>query len=826
MQKRVLLFLIIVLTATVSFAQDLTGIKVCVNPGHGGHDPANDRFIPETGYWESEGNIYRGLYLRDILQSLGATVIMTRTANDDADDLPLSQIVAIANSNNVVHMHSIHSNATGTSSRANYTLMLYQGTTYAPTYADSRVMANYIGPEIYAAHRTTRCDLFGDFDFYGTGKAYLGVFKGLNMPGTLSESSFHDYIPESYRLKNQAYLKHEAWAMTKAFLKFFGKAPLTHGIVAGIVTDPDQTVTYTTITAADKKKPINNIKVTLQPGNRVYNGDNLNNGFFMFDSLMPGTYKLKYEVPGYFSDSSTVVVAASQNTFADKDLIMASFPTITAISPAPGDSLYPGKQDITIDFSRSMDTASVRAAFTISPAVPYSYAWSNGDKHLTLSSASLTFNTNFTLTIAGTAKEKHGLLFDGNKDSVSGDSYTYNFKTRKQDISAPAVETVYPAANSTDVELNPVINLGFDELLNSATISGRIKLVKTSDQTTVGGVMKYYTLTDKAVFSYFPVQLLPNETYSIVITPGLEDQFSNGTKNDIIYSFTTGNKTANVTMIDNFESGLTTNWTNPSQNLPEGIIPASVSLKTNSVYLNRFTGSSVSMQLSYGWDTNASSWLIREDLSTGAPKNVEFNSSYILQTYVFGDGSNNKFRFCVADSNNFAGHEVSPWYSVNWRGWKLVSWDMTKDGTGSWKGYGNGKLEGSLKFDGLQLTYTPGSPNTGSLYFDDLRLVQNTTVGVAEEPLSSIPKSYSLDQNFPNPFNPSTLISYQISENSFVSLKIYDMLGREVQTLVNEQQGAGKYKVNFNAAGLPSGIYIYTIRANNYTDSRKMTLLK
>ncbi|MCU7497419.1 MAG: T9SS type A sorting domain-containing protein [Ignavibacteria bacterium] len=86
--------------------------------------------------------------------------------------------------------------------------------------------------------------------------------------------------------------------------------------------------------------------------------------------------------------------------------------------------------------------------------------------------------------------------------------------------------------------------------------------------------------------------------------------------------------------------------------------------------------------------------------------------------------------------------------------------------------------------------------------------------------------SYALGQNYPNPFNPSTTISYTISKGSFVELKIYDMLGREVTTLVNKEQNAGEYKVNFNASGLPSGVYIYSIRAGEFRDSKKLALMK
>jgi len=91
---------------------------------------------------------------------------------------------------------------------------------------------------------------------------------------------------------------------------------------------------------------------------------------------------------------------------------------------------------------------------------------------------------------------------------------------------------------------------------------------------------------------------------------------------------------------------------------------------------------------------------------------------------------------------------------------------------------------------------------------------------------SEIPTTYALAQNYPNPFNPSTTIHYQIPQDGIVTLKIYDILGSEVATLVNEEKVVGKYEVNFNASALASGVYIYKIQAGSFINSKKMILLK
>ncbi|MBA4406497.1 peptidase S8 [bacterium] len=90
----------------------------------------------------------------------------------------------------------------------------------------------------------------------------------------------------------------------------------------------------------------------------------------------------------------------------------------------------------------------------------------------------------------------------------------------------------------------------------------------------------------------------------------------------------------------------------------------------------------------------------------------------------------------------------------------------------------------------------------------------------------SIPTDYALNQNYPNPFNPTTKISYSLPDANFVTLKIYDMLGSEVATLVNENKPAGKFEVEFDASRLSSGTYVYKLIAGNYQLTKKMQLVK
>jgi photosystem II stability/assembly factor-like uncharacterized protein len=107
------------------------------------------------------------------------------------------------------------------------------------------------------------------------------------------------------------------------------------------------------------------------------------------------------------------------------------------------------------------------------------------------------------------------------------------------------------------------------------------------------------------------------------------------------------------------------------------------------------------------------------------------------------------------------------------------------------------------------------------------KIISSVNSVTTVSPVSNqIPDRYSLKQNYPNPFNPSTKINFDIKNSSFASLKIFDSMGREVETLVNENLSAGSYSVEFNALNITSGIYFYTLSTEGFTETKKMILVK
>ncbi|MGB5847067.1 MAG: T9SS type A sorting domain-containing protein, partial [Ignavibacteriaceae bacterium] len=102
----------------------------------------------------------------------------------------------------------------------------------------------------------------------------------------------------------------------------------------------------------------------------------------------------------------------------------------------------------------------------------------------------------------------------------------------------------------------------------------------------------------------------------------------------------------------------------------------------------------------------------------------------------------------------------------------------------------------------------------------------NNPVGVEDEETLEIPSAFSLDQNYPNPFNPSTNIRYSIPQSSNVVIKVFDILGNEIETLVNEEKAVGTYEITWYAENLPSGVYFYQLRGGSFVETKKMVLMK
>jgi len=806
--------------STYSSAQ-VTGLKgwnIFVDPGH-----SQNENVGIYGYSEAHKVLRVGLYLQHLLLTKTDidTVFMSRT--DDQQYVGLSQRTDLANSLGADWYHSIHSDASS-DPNPNSTLLLWgqyqSGLEKIPN--GGKAMSDIITPLLSAGYRISTRGSIGDCTFYGcSGGPYLAVNRQTNMPSELSEAGFHTNPWQNQLNMNDRWKRLEAYTLFWSILKYFNIQRPTVGIATGIISDSESSQPLNgAVISIDGQVDTTDTYASLF---HLYSTDpnELHNGFYFFENLSSGTHSLTVNAVGYEPFSGNVAMVDSFFTFNDVHMISKTPPYVVLISAGDSDSLYPGLDNITINFSRPMDTASVDSKIIFSPGTPLTFNWSGGNKILTILTSSLIFNTNYHLTISGKSFDNYSHLFDGNHDGTGGDDYTYNFVTKVKDVTPPIPADIYPPANASGIELTPIIRLSFDEKVNTTTLSGKLQVIRDSDQAAVTGTLKYFVISDKGVLILFVrTPLAANQNYSIKLAPGVQDIFGNAISSEITSSFKTGNQQYSViSSIDNFDNGIGNWWVPGQSGSTAGTIPEFTNISQNSNYINFITSSYKSLNLNYAWDTTASSNLIREYYSPATPS---FNSSNILQAYLFGDGSGNKFRFAVKDNTNTI--EVSPWFNINWIGWKVINWDMTNDGTGAW--IGNGILENPLSFDSFQLGYNQGAYISSSIYFDDLRVVNKTTVDVRNEKHSTLPSDYMLGQNYPNPFNPSTQIKFALPQTAFVKLEIYNLLGQKVSTLLNEQFSAGYHTINFNANYLSSGIYIYTLTANNFISSKKMLLLK
>lgn len=202
------------------------------------------------------------------------------------------------------------------------------------------------------------------------------------------------------------------------------------------------------------------------------------------------------------------------------------------------------------------------------------------------------------------------------------------------------------------------------------------------------------------------------------------------------------------------------------------------------------------------------SWVQRYTLSTtyNYAKGILYDTSGFVYVTGSSTGSGTGLDYLTVRYNSVSGN---------------LSWFKRENGAANGNDYAGG-----IASSGPYNIYITGSANWGTptgLDFYTIRYSED--IGVI--PISkNKPVSFSLYQNFPNPFNPSTSIRFDVPKSSFVRLTVYDVLGRNINTLVNEQVLAGSYEVKWDASGVPTGIYFYKLVSDNYVETKKMILVK
>ena len=815
----------------------LSGWNIFVDPGH-----SITQNMGISGYSEAEETLQTALHLRQMLLSKTDIDTVWSSRYNDQVEVGLSERSTDANNRGASWYHSIHSNAGGPTSNDVLLLWgeLWDGTPDPPVGGEamSDIMVDLLADvmripqsgwgstgdcSFYSGWASTPCTQNG---FQGP---YLSVNRRTNMPSELSEQGHHTHPLQNQLDMNTDYCRMMAYSMFWTILDKFDLERPYPGILAGIVTDSETGIRVNGATIEVNGQSY--ITDTYESQFYQYSSDpnELHNGFYFFEDLPDSSYEVVVSAEGYYTDTLVVSeMSADFVTFLDILLAPNTPPYIVESNPEEGDSLYGAWRNPSISFSRAMDEASVEAAFSIEPATAGSFYFTSDSKRMSfLVEDTLEFLTNYTITIAGTATDFAGHPIDGNQDTVGGDAWSLHFRTGPEDMSPPFVINSTPSNGSNTVNLRPVINILWNEELDSASVTQDLIMFEmVSNSQPQPYSLEHHVINSKSVIIlYTSNDLLDSEAYRVRLLPGFTDLFGNARTLETIMNFSTANYEFNSTTIDNFEtSAVNYWWVLLGSGSTTGVLPE-ITVRDFTTDLSVFTETdSISLQINYGWDTSADSWLIREYLGGGPGRNIHFNSSKILQAWVFGDGNGNTFRFCVDDNIGGPGaHEVSPWYNVNWSGWKLVSWDMAIDGTGTWIGDGN--LDGVLEFDSFQFGYTPGNNNIGTYHIDNLRVVDRNYLGVDDIQVQQ-PTELALLPNYPNPFNPWTTIPFTLVESARAEVRIYNLRGELVTTLISGHLGAGYHETRWDASNASSGVYLIKLESMGVSQTRKIMVLK
>ncbi|HPN34405.1 MAG TPA: Ig-like domain-containing protein [bacterium] len=810
----------------------LSGWNIVLDPGHSQREN-----MGIYNYSEAEKNVRVALALRDILMRTTDidTVYLTRT--DDRQVVGLTQRSDYANSLGAAWFHSIHSNSPGAngSAETNNTLLLWgqyrSGQEKVPN--GGKKMSSYMVDLLTRGMRIPTAGSFGDCSYYGCTSSgpYLSVNRNTAMPSELSEAGFHTNPVQNTRNMNAEWKRMEAMTFYWAILAFHKIARPPVQILAGFVADQENgdLVNGATITV-DGRTYVTDSYASLF---HRYSSDPelLRNGFYYFENLQSSLLTVQVQAEDFYSDTLQVALTDTFITFKDIQLISKRPPFVQASTPVPNAQRFPAWESITLLFSRPMDPACVEKAFSLSPAAHGKFTWFNNHRSLAFKPDTLQFETEYTLTVSPEALDRYGHHLDGDQNRVAGDPFVMKFTTGPADLTPPRITGATPKPNTQNVSPEAVLNFHYSEAIDSASVhQDRILLTASGQPTPVFGKVVNYIVDNRSVLSFFPADnLQENATYKVQLLPGFSDLLGNISTQQTTFYFKTGSILFTPIMLDDFEQEANRWWAPQGSGHTTGIISEYTSLRADSLHVNLKSGSSRSLRLNYAWDTGGSAWFIREYLEGGPAKELLFDSSYVLQLWVFGDASKSQFRFCVDDrvpQAAAANHEVSPWFVIDWMGWKLVQWDMAVMPTGQW--LGDGRLDGSLAFDSIHLTYTPGGKASGTLYFDDLQIGKKITAAVNRPVAVHRPEFFSLQQNYPNPFNAETVIRYHSSESDgSMVLKIYDLNGRTVRTFADLLPG-----VQFitwdgrDESGRPvaTGVYLYQLRTAKTQQTRKMVL--
>lgn len=778
-------------------ARTAQGLKIYINPGHGGHD-ANDRnvVIPPyaagdpNGYWESNSNLSKGLQLRDMLLAKGYQVQMSRVTNTSDDDLGLSKIAQLSTESGADLFISIHSNATGTPSRVNFPLMLFRGYDSDPEKPAAKEFCTILNKYLLENQATVwthpNPNIRGDWSFYPSwGTQGLGVLRDNGITCMLSEGSYHDYIPEAYRLMSDDYCWLEAYHFRQAIDEFFGVDAETTGVIAGRINDNrfPRGGDFATF-GDDKLATIDNAVVTLYDanGDKVagYTTDAVNlNGFFLFKDVQPGNYKIEVaESDTHFSESCNVTVSADNISYANMLLQRKRLtpPQVTAYSPvwAEGDPLMLCNVPVTISFNWDMDTQATEKAFTISPAVEGKISWEDlNTKMVFTPTTPYQTGTEYTVTLSTEAAHADGMTMV--------EPLSFRFCTNDRDYMG--ILSHYPSDNAQVHYSGAAIEFRFDKKPNTTKLFNNLSCVDSN-----GNDVSFYkrglkSSTTKDVYGFFRVPFTGNltvgETYTLTLGGPLADRDGITIGDNVKVTFTAVDAThtnESATEVDNMSGN---NFAYSAEG-SIGVTTATIKASTTQKLFDK------AQEIAYTFsdDEQCEAYFTRQPADTDAI----INTGDKLGVHVYGDLTGNEI---YLELTSDVSSRYQPICTMDFLGWKYIEIPVTE-------------AEAPSRLTGLKLVEVPSQMSkTGTAFID--RITVGEDAGVDDAVMSQI-------SVYPNPASQYLIAN---APAFITSVSLIDLNGRTLTTV-------GGNVINVSA--VPSGNYLMRVNTQGSSTIHKVVI--
>ena len=799
LQSMLMAALMAVFAVSVASAQP----HVYINPGHGGYDSDDRNMViypftqgDSAGSWESKSNLRKGLALQEILQNKGYKTSISRVTNTTADDLALSTIVALCNQSGADVFYSVHSNATGTSARSNFPMVFYRGYTGSPQIANADVLAADLEPYLYASQNTVwtnNYQIWGDWSFrpeWGT-QGY-GVLRGNRAVANLSEGSFHDYIPEAYRLLSFYYCWMEGWNISLGADKYFGRLDnYDLGVVTGNIRDDrikrlQECAQDFLIYGEDILMPIHDATVRLldEQGNEVQRckTDTLRNGIYLFKYVTPGTYTVEVSEPSHFTQTQTVTVNANEPTYQNFYLkrVRDTPPVVVDYSPVwhEGDPAVKCSEQIVLSFNWDMDSVTTCDAFTLEPAVEGTFRWEDSYYRLIFTPTdAFDVNTLYTLTLKRSAEHGGGTPME--------QDFTMQFCTQPRNHLSELA--VFPYEGAQVHYTKPTVELRVDSLLDSYNLFQKLRVLDSEGNELAWNKrsIKYNKKGDNYGFIRVPLtkDIEPGKDYRLILDADIADTAGIHLPAARVINFTGVNAGAakpDMTMYEDFDHenyylGLFLSQVRAESHFSSGLIGNAIVIDYQFSSMDGETG------LCYNPD-----WGLEDD---------DWERPFVLGDklgmHVWGDMSYNDLMVVFINYKPYSPSVAIPVCKIDFHGWRYVEIDLRN-------------LESGVDYYLKEITLKPGSElmgMTGTLKLDNI--IRGKSSGINEVPIAGL--KVKCDGDY-----------IVASADTYIQgVELLDINGRMIRA------NGGNC---INVSSVEPGVYLVRVYINGQTTSQKVVI--